>query len=275
MTTKQCTSCNEVLLIENFYRDRTPIHSISYRSMCKSCCKTQQNNRIQHTIDHTINSKLCSICNINKSIDLYYKSYRHKDGYFKWCNTCHEIKVKNKGNNNKIKRTAEYMKEYNKNRMKNAVYQLKYIIRSNLRSYLRKNINYSKQNSSLKYIGCSFEFLKKWFEYNFDVNMSWDNRGKYWHIDHIKPCSSFNLEIQEEIYLCYNWTNLRPLEKTENIIKSDIINNELINNFKAKTTEFLKTITYNIIENVYVLLPEVKVLPLIISEEPGELTGNP
>lgn len=43
--------------------------------------------------------------------------------------------------------------------------------------------------------------------------MSWDNRGKYWHIDHIKPCSSFNLEKQEEIFRCFNWTNLRPLEK--------------------------------------------------------------
>jgi hypothetical protein len=88
-------------------------------------------------------------------------------------------------------------------------------------------------------------------------------------------CSSFNLEIQEEIYHCYNWTNLRPLEKLENITKSDTIDNEIINKYEAKSKEFLKTITYNIIENVYVLLPEVKTLTLNISEEPGELTGNP
>jgi hypothetical protein len=29
------------------------------------------------------------------------------------------------------------------------------------------------------------------------------------------------MEIQEDIYKCYNWTNLRPLEKNENIIKTD------------------------------------------------------
>ncbi len=275
METKKCTSCNEELQLDNFYRDRTPLHTISYRSKCKKCCKVQQDIRKQQPQDNTINQKVCSICNTEKSIDNFYKSYRHKDGYFKWCNTCHEQKVKNKGNNSKIKRTKEYMIEYNKNRMNDIIYQLKYIIRSNLHSYLRKNINSSKQNSSLKYLGCSFDFFKKWFEYNFDTNMSWDNRGSYWHIDHIIPCSSFDLTIQDEIYKCYNWTNLRPLEKRENILKSNNIDNELIKIFEAKSKQFLKTITYNIEENIYLLLPGVKAPTLINSEEPGELTGNP
>ena len=28
--------------------------------------------------------------------------------------------------------------------------------------------------------------------------MTWDNHGIYWEIDHIKPCSSFNLTNIEE-----------------------------------------------------------------------------
>ena len=275
METKECTFCKEELSIDNFYRDRTPLHIISYRSKCKKCCKIQQDKRKHQLPIDTLNQKICSVCNIEKSIDNFYKSYRHKDGYFKWCNTCHEIKVKNKGNNSKIKRTKEYMIEYNKNRMKDVSYQLRYLIRSSLHKYLNHNIKSSKQNSSLKYLGCSFEFLKKWFEYNFDTNMSWDNRGSHWHIDHIIPCSSFDLSIQDEIYTCYNWTNLRPLEKLENIIKSNNIDNKLIKSFEAKSKQFLKTITYNIEENIYLLLPGVKAPTLIISEEPGELTGNP
>lgn len=275
MDIKECSSCKEIIPLDNFYRDRTPIHSISYRSKCKKCCNAYQLKRKQNTTNNTLVSKICSICDTEKSIDNYYKSYRHKDGYFKWCNICHDIKVKNKGNNQKIKRTPEYMREYNKKRMENIQFQLKYLIRCSLNKYLKKNVKSSKQNSSLKYIGCSFEFLKKWFEYNFDEHMSWENRGTYWHIDHIKPCSSFHLEKQKEIYKCYNWTNLRPLEKTENIIKSNIIDDEIINTFEAKSKEFLKMNTYNIIENVYVLLPEVKALTLNNSEESGELTGNP
>jgi hypothetical protein len=275
MTTKECTSCNVILSIDKFYRDRTPIHSVSYRSKCKDCSKILQNNRIQQDPDMTITNKICSVCNIEKPIDTFYKSYRHKDGYFKWCNICHENKVKNKGNNKKIKRTPEYMKEYNKEKSKDIIFQLKYQVRSNLHSYLRRNINSYKNNSTMKYIGCSFEFLKKWFEYNFDKNMSWDNRGSYWHIDHIKPCNSYDLTIQTDIYLCYNWTNLRPLEKTNNILKSDIIDNILIKQYEAKSKQFIKTVTYNIENEVYVLLPEVKALILNNSEESGELTGNP
>jgi hypothetical protein len=275
MTSKICTICKLELSVDNFYRDRTPINTISYISKCKVCYNKQVSKRKKNEQDLSVSSKICSICNINKTIDNYYKSHRHKDGYFKWCNTCHEIKVKNKGNNPKIKRTKEYMIDYNKKKLEDVTFQLKYAIRSNLHTYLRRNINSSKKNNTLKYVGCNIDFLKKWFEYNFDINMSWSNRGTYWHIDHIKPCSSFDLTQQEEIYSCFNWTNLRPLEKNENILKSDIIDDKLINNFKAKKDEFLKTINYNIEENVYMLLPEVKTLALNNSEKPGELTGNP
>jgi hypothetical protein len=44
---------------------------------------------------------------------------------------------------------------------------------------------------------------------------------------------------------------------------------------KAKSKQFIKTVTYNIENEVYVLLPEVKALILNNSEESGELTGNP
>jgi hypothetical protein len=234
-----------------------------------------QQNRILQQPDKTLMNKVCSVCNTNKTIDCYYKSYRHKDGYFKWCNSCHEIKQKNKGNNNKIKRTPEYMREYNAKAKLDIQHLLKYQLRRNLRSYLRKDDNCSKQNKTMNYIGCSLDFLKKWFEHNFDANMSWDNRGTYWHIDHIQPCSSFDLTNQDDIYKCYNWTNLRPLEKIENILKSNAIDNELIYSYKAKVDGFLKSINHTIENKLYILLPEVRVLTLNNSEESGELTGNP
>jgi hypothetical protein len=189
----------------------------------------------------------------------FYKSYRHKDGYFKWCSSCHKIKTKNKGSNQRIKRTKEYMIEYNKKQNKNINFKLKYLIRSNMKGHLKNIKNGKKLDRTFNYVGCTVEFFKYWMEYNFDNKMNWENKGAFWHIDHIKPCASYNLAEQIELYQCYNWKNLRPLYKKDNIKKSDKLDEELIKQYKIKANQFLKTIEYNIQDNIYsVLLPVVK-----------------
>lgn len=37
--------------------------------------------------------------------------------------------------------------------------------------------------------------------------MNWDNYGS-WHIDHIIPCSSWDLSNEDDIYKCFNYLNL-------------------------------------------------------------------
>ena len=51
--------------------------------------------------------------------------------------------------------------------------------------------------------------------------MTWDNWGKVWEIDHIKPLSSYKYEsIEEDSFKeCWSLDNLRPLDKLENIRK--------------------------------------------------------
>jgi hypothetical protein len=41
--------------------------------------------------------------------------------------------------------------------------------------------------------------------------MSWANYATYWEIDHIKPCSDFDLTRLEECVICFALENLRPL----------------------------------------------------------------
>ena len=48
--------------------------------------------------------------------------------------------------------------------------------------------------------------------------MSWDNMGK-WHLDHIKPCKTFDLSKQEEQLKCFNYKNIQPLWATDNLKK--------------------------------------------------------
>ncbi len=79
-----------------------------------------------------------------------------------------------------------------------------------------------KVDTSMKLFGCSAEVLKKHLEAQFTDGMSWDNYGTHgWHIDHIKPCASFDLTVDEEQKKCFNYSNLQPLWAEDNIRKSD------------------------------------------------------
>ena len=93
-----------------------------------------------------------------------------------------------------------------------------------------------KKDSTSDIIGCSIPFYKNWLEFQFDKNMNWTNHGTYWHIDHVKPCASFNLLDDNEIKQCFSWKNARPIEKTLNLIKNDKLDMELIK-IHSKTVE--------------------------------------
>jgi hypothetical protein len=95
MDSKNCTQCNITKPLTEFYLDRTIFTKISYRSKCKKCNKINQDLRKKHNIDETLKFKICSICQINKSTNDFYKSFRHKDGYFSFCGLCHVEKTKN------------------------------------------------------------------------------------------------------------------------------------------------------------------------------------
>jgi hypothetical protein len=95
-------------------------------------------------------------------------------------------------------------------------------IRDCLRCRFRAALNgISKSKSILKLIGCSIDYLKQHLESNFKKGMSWTNYGYYgWHIDHIKPCVSFDLSKESEQKKCFNWKNLQPLWAEDNWSKN-------------------------------------------------------
>ena len=69
--------------------------------------------------------------------------------------------------------------------------------------------------------------------------MNWRNYGSYFQIDHVKPCSLFNIEDDNDRRLMNHWSNLSPLEKHENIIKSNKYNDEIELNHTTKILRFL------------------------------------
>ena len=69
--------------------------------------------------------------------------------------------------------------------------------------------------------------------------MNWDNYGSYFHIDHVKPRSLFNIEDDNNRRLMNHFFNLQPLEKHENIKKSNKYNDEIKLNHTTKILRFL------------------------------------
>jgi len=67
------------------------------------------------------------------------------------------------------------------------------------------------------YFGLDIENLRKWFEVQFAGGIGWDDFGKSWQFDHIIPVTYFDFADEDELKLCWNFTNLRveSLEKTK------------------------------------------------------------
>lgn len=108
--------------------------------------------------------------------------------------------------------------EYNRNRRK---VNINSRLASNFRNRIGLALNGNpKLSTTMKLVGCSIEHLKQHLEKQFKKGMSFSNYGK-WHIDHIKPCASFDLNKKSEQCKCFNYTNLQPLWAKDNMSKSD------------------------------------------------------
>lgn len=76
-------------------------------------------------------------------------------------------------------------------------------------------------------IGCSWDELMGHIELQFqedkNYGMSWNNTA-LWHLDHIKPIVSFDLQDPQQQKKCFNYTNLRPMWGSENLSKGAKLN---------------------------------------------------
>jgi len=119
----------------------------------------------------------------------------------------------------KTKRFKEVKKIYKKNKRKN---DYLFRIRENISNAILKALKKGKSNkagqSILKYLSYNINDLKNHLELQFDEKMTWDNYGKYWHIDHIIPQSDLPYSSMEDINfkICWELKNLRPLEASQN-----------------------------------------------------------
>ena len=198
--------------------------------------------------------KTCVKCNIEKTLNHFVKNKRQKDGYHYICKECYKIykeqnkeKIQSKhrewldnnksyisnynqkyNKDNKEKKNQlikqwfdnnpDYHKEWKRKKHDTDIY---YRIRANLRSrFYNAVIKHFKIQSVIDLLGCSVDECKQHLESQFKPEMNWNNHGIVWEIDHIKPCSSFDLTDIEQQKQCFHYSNLQLLFKTSGIAES-------------------------------------------------------
>lgn len=163
--------------------------------------------------------QFCKSC-----IDRLYRNTNKR--YLRWWHRTHYFQNKQYINRRsrkyyeKNKKTIlAYQKGYYKERSKiDPAYVFKTRFQSRI-SYYLKSKKPIKRFIWEKYLGYSLIELKDHLEVQFKKGMSWDNYGKEWQLDHIKPqrlfrFRSFNSKRFKE---CWKLSNLRPLWTWENI----------------------------------------------------------
>lgn len=141
---------------------------------------------------------------------------RNKDSYIKRSCTWNKVNKK---------RRNEIISNYHQAHKDEPQYKILQLLRARFYKGVIKQQKGKKACSTKNIIGCTIKQLRKYLESKFDKDMSWSNFGLYgWHIDHIVPCSSFDLTKPSEQKKCFHYTNLQPLWAHDNLRKSNKLN---------------------------------------------------
>jgi hypothetical protein len=158
------------------------------------------------------------------------KKYREKNKdtlseyHKKWSENKREhlIKYHKEWREKNIDKHRENKRNYERTRKANdPIYKLINNFRTAIYQVLKEN-QVQKNGHYFDILKYSPENLIEHLENKFKDNMTWDNYGE-WHVDHIKPISSFKItEIGDKEFMsCWSLENLQPLWGEENIRKSN------------------------------------------------------
>lgn len=84
----------------------------------------------------------------------------------------------------------------------------------------------AKSARTVELVGCSIESFRMYLESLWEPGMSWENYGNHigqWSIDHIIPCSLFDLSREDHQRYCFHFSNMQPMWHSENCSKQNNI----------------------------------------------------
>jgi hypothetical protein len=179
-------------------------------------------------------SKTCTKCHETKPIDKFTRDPYYKNGYKTWCKKC-SSKVASQWQKNNKDNMAIYHREWAKNNVEkrraskqewdrkhrlDPTHRLSNNIRTSMYHALSGKKGYHKWEVL---VGYSLQDLINHIQSKLTPDMTWENYGEIWQIDHITPKSWFKYQTSEEpeFKKCWALDNLQPKLKIDNIKKGN------------------------------------------------------
>jgi hypothetical protein len=192
---------------------------------CKECCynhhhthyHTKKSPRINDTTPE--GHKTCTQCSRILPILDFKPQKAGRFGVSSKCKSCFNVewnqyqkKTQQQNNRNKVRRKTDPQ------------YKIKHTLRGRYLDALKRHTSGGKVNkfhSAIDLIGCDIDYYKQYLEQQWKPDMTWENHGTLWEIDHIKPCSLFDLTDPSQQKECFHYLNTQPLYYSDNRIKGN------------------------------------------------------
>lgn len=172
--------------------------------------------------------KICTKCTIAKESSAYFKCNKAKSGLQSQCKICKLVSVKNAPSSSLLQKRLKAKTE--KYRATRRDYHHKTKLARNISRRIRQSLKLIRKSTTWQnLVDYTLEDLKSHLQSQFKGEMCWENYGKIWHIDHIKPISLFSIvsETCEDFKACWRLTNLQPLFVIDNLRKSTKLNGSI------------------------------------------------
>ena len=143
---------------------------------------------------------------------------KRKEAANKWARELNRDPVRN-ARKNKMRREGNRSALHKIRYQEDRNYRLMLGLKGRIQQALKLQCG-RKAYKTAELLGCSIPEFKEWIASQFEDGMSWDNYGLHgWHIDHIRPCASFDLTDPEQQKQCFHYTNQQPLWAKDNMAK--------------------------------------------------------
>jgi hypothetical protein len=208
--TKTCYKCGITKSIDEF----------EWRNHCRDCENKRQKDRNakkKNGIENGVitgNRKCAICCEVKPISEFRYAGTRCYD-----CETKHRKEYRASEEGKQVAKVwyEKYRDKRNEKRRElrnNEVYRETERYSDELRNIVKGS------ETDVPYLGCNPNEFRDWLTFCFTDDMTMENHGEMWQIDHVLPYSKFDLSDDEQKEVCFNWKNIMPLPGNDNQVKN-------------------------------------------------------
>lgn len=219
---KQCPSCKMVTDVPAAHFYRSSARPDGFACWCKRCEKEKaQKYRKTTDVTKTATHKECRRCGEMKPlVGGFYKCSRLLDGLAVYCVACQKKAISVSRQKNGAEWNRKQAEKIDSNPQLRMKYRVLGLVRKAIARYDKMQKPESVTGEYWTAVGYSKKDLCAHLESLFLPGMGWHNMRE-WHIDHIRPVSSFTFESFgcPDFQACWALPNLRPLWARDNLVK--------------------------------------------------------